>query len=845
VLNLLTAELLRASLNAKWCTYKTSRGDDVRKCSLLSAAIIALVSSGWARAADVTIPSPSTYNWTGLYAGVTAGAAFGQYDADTSANVSRYFTSSAVGGINAAGAETVRPVGFATGIEGGYNWQTGSWLLGVEGDLQALNLQGSTSGSSAVPFRGITSEFAITSYGDASWLFTARPRIGFVAPNHWLFYASGGVALTELQADFSFVDVGMHVGGAESGRIDTTKIGYVIGAGIEAPLTDRLSVKADYVHVGFGATPGVSTANTIPGQGFIHSGDLSADILRAGLNYHFGGADPSTKSYPIGPFKAPNWKMTSLVLAGLEVEVGTRLWFSSGLAGALDPFLDNPPPGTYGSRLTFSNLDAISGETFGRVEHSSGFFVKGYLGAGGILNAKLNDEDSFDGDAATLGAYSNTLASATGHIGYATIDAGYDFFRVSGAKLGAFLGYNYYAQAINSYGCSQLAGSAICVPAFPSNLLGPTENDNYNSLRVGLTSQITLIDRLKLTAEAAYVPLVAYSGLVNHLPTQTFYLASSNSGDGVMLEATLDYAITDAWSVGIGGRYWAWNINTGQLNIVSLTNGTGHALAGVDAERYGMFLQTSYRWGDAASTAAADALPAKAPVLTAGPMTWTGPYVGGHLGGGLSNDNWADPFVSRMSNFSHTNVAGFGDTTHATGPLVGGQVGFNLQMGHLVLGAEVNASAASIRGQNTCFSGLGGVNCQHNVTSLGSLTGRIGYSWDRSLAYVKAGAAWTDTTYTLLGNAPTLGGIVIGSGSAGADVWGWTVGGGIEYAFTNHWTAFTEYDHIGVPSTTVEFPTVSVVNTAPISVRQSVDLFKLGVNYKFELASLGLLVAQK
>jgi hypothetical protein len=45
---------------------------------------------------------------------------------------------------------------------------------------------------------------------------------------------------------------------------------------------------------------------------------------------------------------------------------------------------------------------------------------------------------------------------------------------------------------------------------------------------------------------------------------------------------------------------------------------------------------------------------------------------------------------------------------------------------------------------------------------------------------------------------------------------------------------FTEHDHIGLPSTAVSFPTVAIINASSIAVKQSADLFKLGVNYKFE-----------
>jgi hypothetical protein len=58
-------------------------------------------------------------------------------------------------------------------------------------------------------------------------------------------------------------------------------------------------------------------------------------------------------------------------------------------------------------------------------------------------------------------------------------------------------------------------------------------------------------------------------------------------------------------------------------------------------------------------------------------MNWTGFYVGGHMGGGWSDDRWSDPFASTVGALGFINVAGFGDATRATGPLGGGQIGAN------------------------------------------------------------------------------------------------------------------------------------------------------------------------
>jgi len=799
-----------------------------------------------AMAADVAVkalPVPSlspACTWCGWYVGVTAGTAWGQYDARTSTVPDGYLNGAQAAAVTAAGAQTITANGFATGIEGGYNWQIGNLLLGIEADLQAIHLTGATS-SGAVPYPGKPAvAFTVTSYATTNWLLTARPRLGFVAPNHWLFYATGGLALTRLQDDFAFWDDNTTVptfGHAiESGNVYRLKAGYAVGAGIEAPLTDRLSLKADYLHAGFANTTGVSTINNLmisyPGQVISHSSNLNADIFRAGLNYRFGDPGVPTSGDAIEPF----WKKLPIVVQEFEVEAGARLWFSRGSVGAPQPGMQSHVSPT--ERLTWSGLDAISGETFARIDHTSGFnyFIKGNLGAGEITAGRLDNEDFF-GNGTGVQAYSHqqSVAGETGHLGYATIDLGYNFVTAPAARVGAFVGRNYYAQALNTFGCQQIAAATVfCVPASPPTVLsGPSENDHINSLRLGLSSEAMLTPRLKLTADAAYVPWANFSGFDDHLSNQFLIFESSNRGDGVMLEAMIDYYITNAWSVGIGGRYWAWNLNTGTAsydNLLMTPANSGVQASRFTTERYGMFVQSSYRWGDPARSAA------KASLLASQPMNWTGFYVGGHVGGGRSTGRWSDPFGSTVSPQAVLNVAGFGDVTRAPGPLGGGQVGANWQTGPWVMGAEADASWADLRGENTCFSGIGGMDCQHIDKEIGTITGRTGYAWDRSLAYVKGGGAWDRASYNLFGNTQAT--LAQFAGTANLTTWGWTVGAGIEYALTNNWSALAEYDHIGLPSATVPFPTVPIVKTASVGVSQSMDLLKLGVNYKFDFAAL-------
>lgn len=169
-------------------------------------------------------------------------------------------------------------------------------------------------------------------------------------------------------------------------------------------------------------------------------------------------------------------------------------------------------------------------------------------------------------------------------------------------------------------------------------------------------------------------------------------------------------------------------------------------------------------------------------------MNWSGISLGGHLGGAWSDASWSDPF-GPTTNAGFENLPGFGDRTQAHGPLGGGQAGMDWQTGQWVLGVQADAGYATIRGDSTCFSGLGGINCKHQVNALATLTGRAGFAWGRSLFYVKGGGAFASTAYNLNGNTNALS---LGTGSTTVGASGWTAGIGLEYAITDYWTTSFE-----------------------------------------------------
>jgi outer membrane immunogenic protein len=199
--------------------------------------------------------------------------------------------------------------------------------------------------------------------------------------------------------------------------------------------------------------------------------------------------------------------------------------------------------------------------------------------------------------------------------------------------------------------------------------------------------------------------------------------------------------------------------------------------------------------GAAVPAIAADMAPrsyTKAPAYVAAPIyNWTGFYIGGHVGGGFPGSN--------------NLVGGSNDGTFMGGV----QAGYDMQFSpNWVFGVEANYSWLDT---NSSFANNG----------LGSVTGRLGYTWGPSLLYVKGGYAWADSRFT--------NGF---SGDGGRD--GYTVGGGLEYMFTQNWSGKIEYQYYDFGNVT---PLLN--NVAVAGFTNDEHTVKAGLNYRFNLGNFG------
>src|SRR5271166_5922456 len=117
-------------------------------------------------------------------------------------------------------------------------------------------------------------------------------------------------------------------------------------------------------------------------------------------------------------------------------------------------------------------------------------------------------------------------------------------------------------------------------------------------------------------------------------------------------------------------------------------------------------------------------------------FTWTGCYVGGNVGGVWGNNDWNDSIFGD-----------FGSNT-ASGVVGGVQGGCNYQVSNWVLGIQGDYDWTNANSTNANQFIAFGVTDQTQLRSLASVTGRVGYSWNRFLAYVKSGGAWMQGNYT-------------------------------------------------------------------------------------------------
>jgi len=235
----------------------------MKKLVLSALALVALATS--AVAADMPAKAPvykapvaALPNWTGFYLGLAGGGGWG-----TTGHTNE------VTGIGTGTNNGLR--GGIFGLTYGYNWQTGPWVLGLEGDISWSGIKDTFNDNGTGFCTG-----AVTCVTNIKWMGTDRVRVGY-ASDRYLVFATGGLAYADVEATCCTIIPGL--------TTDEThwRAGYTVGGGLEAMLWANWSAKIEYLYVDLGDKTNYRSA--LPAN---ESVLVRSNIVRLGLNYRFG-----------------------------------------------------------------------------------------------------------------------------------------------------------------------------------------------------------------------------------------------------------------------------------------------------------------------------------------------------------------------------------------------------------------------------------------------------------------------------------------------------------------------------------------------------------------------------
>lgn len=240
-----------------------------------------------------------------------------------------------------------------------------------------------------------------------------------------------------------------------------------------------------------------------------------------------------------------------------------------------------------------------------------------------------------------------------------------------------------------------------------------------------------------------------------------------------------------------------------------------------------LLLSSTFLVIGAAATAAADLrLPVKTSIAAAPVFSWTGCYVGAHVGG------------TRIHTSIATNFEGAGWTgdSNGTGAVAGGQAGCNYQQGSWVVGVEGEGSWSNSKATNSVAFTPAAIETLVTTSSNEfSIAGRAGIAFDRTLIYGKGGWAWGSFDFNSTLICCAFGIQVLSDRSGSSNLNGFLIGAGIEHALTRNWTVKFEYNYVDFGSRFLAShltPGGDPINVSRSLTRQT---FKVGANYLFDL----------
>jgi len=270
--------------------------------AIAASALAVVAVTSVASAADIAprytkAPPPvvEVWTWDKFYIGLNGGYSWGR--SDTSGTFYNNLT-----GVQLSPTQYTKfdLDGGVFGGQIGKNWQNGKWVFGLEADGQWTGERGSSIFTCVTlpacnpitggPGFGVAP--TTTFNQEISWFATFRPRAGYLVTPTALLYVTGGLAVAGINTDGVISGfTGAQVPTSVAWSHEETKVGWVIGAGLEARLTGNWTGKIEGLYMDYGNVSGsAALVTSAPQLRFDYSSHITDIVVRAGINYHFGNS---------------------------------------------------------------------------------------------------------------------------------------------------------------------------------------------------------------------------------------------------------------------------------------------------------------------------------------------------------------------------------------------------------------------------------------------------------------------------------------------------------------------------------------------------------------------------
>ena len=496
----------------------------------------------------------------------------------------------------------------------------------------------------------------------------------------------------------------------------------------------------------------------------------------------------------------------------------------------------------------------------------------------GYLGAKSTDNNGFS-DTFQVPFWGTYVVATKGRF-FADLMVRQEFYNVNMTNLGA----NYFNQPVGAHGWSVSTsagynfdlGNNWFIEPSAGFIYARTSIDSFNNVgTIGIPGMISTNDaiseigRLSLrVGKTIETPAVIWQPFAtasvfhefagNITANYTSFTNGAVSGPNpvtfTQTTSTSRVGTYGQYSLGLAGQI----VNTGWLGFVRVDYRNGANIEGFTGN-------AGIRYQFTPEMIAAAVLgKVKAPPRSfIGPTDWTGFYVGGFAGAAAGRTEigfvGADPATS-------------GSKPYVFGGLGGIEIGYNRQINSWVFGVEGDVGAANVRGGGAAGTSnginplVGGVfagqgfspslfTIQDKTNWMATATARVGYAYNRTLFYVKGGAAFEDSSLSaacIYGPGATTGITIacltpgranpgfgpfpsVGSFSTpGYTRVGWTLGYGTEFDLGKNWSAKAEYDYLSFGRHTA----TANDGTTMLTDRSYISQVKVGVNYRFAPVSV-------